>query len=74
MQRRAEMRRVAATAFHEFDCSEAVRRAYTARSRPYRGDYSPGEKVKYWRVQRKARDGKLLPPGWINATVIGEQQ
>ena len=57
-----EMRKAAAVAFHETDCSEALRRALAAGPRPM-GSFEIGETVYFWRVGMSAAK-KAAPAYW----------
>eukprot|EP00971_Amphidinium_carterae_P171115 3391297-Amphidinium_carterae.1 len=75
-KRRQAIRLTAERAFVELDMSTHYKRALLRKSVPYRGDFSPGDRICFWRQQVAKNVGgkkKLIPPRWIPATIIGVQ-
>jgi hypothetical protein len=56
--RRALMRLEARKGFLDYDLAVALKRATLRQSRPYRGNYEPGEKVLYFRKQFRTKRGR----------------
>ena len=67
LRRRAEIRAAACAAFHQVALEQTLDRASQRRSRPYRGDFSPGSKVCFFRPEDKIKNEK---PSMMHGIII----
>ncbi|CAE7255028.1 PSMC3, partial [Symbiodinium sp. CCMP2456] len=55
---------------HEYEASQALRAALLRKSRPYRGEFYPGQKVAYYRKRTATGDGEGTLEGYRQGVVL----
>eukprot|EP00959_Pyramimonas_sp_CCMP1952_P378739 7933667-Pyramimonas_sp.AAC.1 len=65
LAKRVRVRTLADLAFTEYDRSESLKRSMLRVNRPYRGDYTAGDRVAFWRLP-KAKKGKHFPASEVH--------
>ena len=55
---------------HAFEAHEALRAALLRKSRPYRGTFSPGQKIAYFRARTATGDGEGSAEGYRQGLVL----
>ncbi|CAE7226683.1 unnamed protein product [Symbiodinium sp. CCMP2592] len=55
---------------HEFEANQALRSALLRKSRPYRGEFYPGQKIAYFRKRTAAGDGEGTVEGYRQGIVV----